>query len=146
MKIKSSQLKKLIRESLRTIYEVAKEFACPRATQDLEYNTKKRNKAIKKRHIKYGPLNLSDENYWDELADHWNTSVDVAKKSLCGNCAAFDISPQMLECMPGEVDKEGRLGYCWMHDFKCHSARTCYTWAAGGPIDDNKTSDSWNKK
>lgn len=146
MKIKSSQLKKLIRESLRTIYEASKKFVCPRATKNLRYNTRKRNKAIKAKHIKYGPLNLSDEDYWNALAKHWNTDVDVAKKSLCGNCAAFDISPQMLECMPGEVDKEGRLGYCWMHDFKCHSARTCYTWAAGGPIDDNETSDSWNKK
>ena len=36
--------------------------------------------------------------------------------------------------MPLELDKDGRLGYCWMHHFKCHSARTCYTWAAGGPI------------
>mgnify|MGYP003141390659 CR=1 FL=1 len=23
---------------------------------------------------------------------------------------------------------------------QCHSARTCYTWAKGGPIDDDKTS------
>ena len=29
-------------------------------------------------------------------------------------------------------DDDGRLGYCWMHHFKCHSARTCDTWAKGG--------------
>ena len=38
------------------------------------------------------------------------------------------------DCMPLSTDDDGRLGYCWMHDFKCHSARTCYTWAKGGPI------------
>jgi hypothetical protein len=46
----------------------------------------------------------------------------------------------MDDCMPLSLDEDGRLGYCWMHDFKCHSARTCYTWAKGGPIKDDKTS------
>jgi hypothetical protein len=121
---------------------------CPLATRDLEVNTENRDVAIKSKTIKYGPINLSDEKYWEELADHWNTDVDVAKNSKCGNCTAFDISPKMKECMPGEVDKFGILGFCWMHDFKCHSERTCYTWAAGGPIDDDETSKSWseNKK
>lgn len=120
---------------------------CPRATQDLELNTKNRNHAIEAEHIEYGPLNLSDEGYWEHIAEHWKTTVDVAKKSTCGNCAAFDISPRMKECMPGELeDEEGVLGYCWMHDFKCHSARTCYTWAAGGPIKTDKISNSWQNK
>jgi hypothetical protein len=119
---------------------------CPLATRDLEINTENRDNAIEAEHIEYGPLNLSDEAYWEHIAEHWKTTVDVAKQSKCKNCAAFDISPKMLECMPGNIDKEGYLGYCWMHKFKCHSERTCYTWAAGGPIDDNKTSDSWAKK
>jgi hypothetical protein len=120
---------------------------CPLATQDLKVNTENRNAAIKAEHIEYGPLNLSDEGYWEHLADHWNTTVKVAKNSTCSNCAAFDISPKMEACMPGKLeDSEGRLGYCWMHHFKCHSARTCYTWAAGGPIKTNETSDSWSKK
>ncbi len=115
---------------------ILKELACPRATQDLKLNTKNRNASIKAEHIQYGPLNLEDESYWVKAADHWNTSVEVAKKSNCGNCVAFDISPRMEKCMP----LEGDLGYCWMHHFKCHKDRTCYTWAAGGPIDDDKTS------
>ena len=110
--------------------------SCPMATRDLKLNTKNRNIAIQSEHIKYGPLNLTDENYWVEAAKHWNTTPEVAKKSNCSNCIAFDISPRMKECMP----LEGDLGYCWMHDFKCHKDRTCYTWAAGGPIDENKTS------
>ena len=117
---------------------ILKELACPRATQDLKLNTKNRNAAIKAKHIQYGPLNLSDEGYWEEYAKKWGptTTAEEAKKSNCSNCIAFDVSPRMKKCMP----LEGDLGYCWMHDFKCHKDRTCYTWAAGGPVDDDKTS------
>ena len=119
---------------------ILKEMACPRATQDLELNTKNRDSAVKAEHIQYGPLNLDDEEYWERYAARWNTTADVAKKSNCSNCVAFDISPRMEKCMPLELDDDGRLGYCWMHHFKCHSARTCYTWAKGGPITDDKRS------
>ena len=119
---------------------ILKEMACPRATQDLELNTKNRDSAVEAEHIQYGPLNLDDEEYWERYAARWNTTADVAKKSNCSNCVAFDISPRMEECMPLELDDDGRLGYCWMHHFKCHSARTCYTWAKGGPITDDKRS------
>tara|TARA_R100001510_G_C7539492_1_gene127664 strand:+ start:118 stop:519 length:402 start_codon:yes stop_codon:yes gene_type:complete len=115
---------------------------CPMPTRDLELNTKNRNNAIRSEHINYGPLNLSDEEYWEKAADHWKTTPEVAKKSNCSNCIAFDISPRMKECMP----LEGDLGYCWMHDFKCHKDRTCYTWAAGGPITEDKTSIQNQKK
>ena len=134
-----------------TLNPETKSYDCPEPTQDLELNTKNRDAAIEAEHIQYGPLNLADEEYWDHAAEHWNTTVDVAKKSRCGNCIAFDISPRMKECMPGPVsepieDAEGYLGYCWMHHFKCHSARSCYTWAAGGPIKDDKISRDWQKK
>ena len=116
-------------------------------TQDVEENTVKRDEAIAAEHIKYGPLNIDEPgDYWVNIANKWDTSVEAAKKSRCYNCVAFDISPQMKECMPGEVDKDGELGYCWMHHFKCHSARTCNTWAKGGPIDDDNTSSSWDNK
>lgn len=133
---------------LRALIREASESSdsCPIATQDLKTNTQNRDRAIEAKHILYGPLNLSDKKYWKDLADHWKTDVSVAKKSLCGNCAAFDISPRMQECMPGELQEDGRLGYCWMHDFKCHSARTCRTWAAGGPIKTDKISASWQEK
>lgn len=129
------------------VNEAKEAEACPRAAKDLKLNTKNRNRAIKAEHIHYGPLNLSDKGYWKHIAEHWDTTAAVAKKSKCGNCAAFDISPRMEKCMPGKLeDKDGRLGYCWMHDFKCHSARTCYTWAAGGPIKKDSTSLSWQNK
>jgi guanylate kinase/GNAT superfamily N-acetyltransferase len=124
---------------------------CPPATQNLELNTKNRNNAIQAPYIRYGPLNLSDKQYYIDAAEHWKTTPDVAKRSKCSNCIAFDISPRMLDCMPGPVsapieDEEGYLGYCWMHHFKCHSARTCYTWAAGGPISQNKISFEWQER
>jgi hypothetical protein len=127
--MKISELKQLIREALE---DKVKE--CPAPTQDLELNTANRNRGIQAEFIKYGPLNLADEAYWVEYAKKWGTKPEVAKKSNCSNCVAFDISPRMEACMPGSTDEDGRLGYCWMHHFKCHSARTCYTWAAGGPI------------
>jgi hypothetical protein len=142
---------KLLLENWRKFINEAKKLACPKPTQNLELNTKNRNAAIKADHIQYGPLNLADEEYWEKAAKHWNTDAEVAKKSRCGNCVAFDISPRMLECLPGPVsepieDEEGKLGYCWMHHFKCHSARSCFTWAAGGPIAEDKVSEEWQNK
>lgn len=144
-------MKKLLNEWKKFLKE-AMDYVCPPATQDLELNTKSRNAAIQAEHIQYGPMNLSDEEYWVRAAKHWNTEPEVAKKSKCGNCVAFDISPRMKECMTaGPVsqdieDAEGNLGYCWMHHFKCHSARTCYTWAAGGPITEDAISHDWQDK
>jgi hypothetical protein len=119
---------------------------CPPATQDVALNTKNRN-ATRDNHM-YGPLNVKEPgDYWEKLADRWDTTVEAAKKSKCGNCVAFDISPRMEECMPGSVsDESGRLGYCWMHHFKCHSARSCDTWATGGPIKEDKKSYEWQEK
>ena len=131
---------------IKKVKETIKDLICPPATQDLELNTKNRDAAIESDHIQYGPMNLEDEAYWDKLADHWKTTPEVAKESNCSNCAAFDISPRMKECMPGSVQEDGELGYCWMHHFKCHSARTCYTWAAGGPITEDKVSEEWQEK
>ena len=137
---------KLLIENWKKFVNEAMKLACPKPTQDLELNTKNRNKAIEAEHIQYGPLNLADEEYWVRAAAHWKTEPEVAKESKCSNCVAFDLSPRMKECMPGSVQEDGELGYCWMHHFKCHSARTCYTWAAGGPINDDSVSADWQDK
>ena len=131
---------------IKKVKEQIQDLVCPPATQDLKLNTENRNSAIESEHIQYGPLNLNDESYWDRIADHWKTTPEVAKESSCSNCAAFDISPRMKECMPGSLQEDGQLGYCWMHHFKCHSARTCYTWAAGGPISEDKVSAEWQER
>lgn len=139
-----------IKISFKKALEAVKGLVCPPATQDLALNTKNRDATIKK--YNYGPLNVDEPaDYWEKIADYWNTTEKAAKKSVCGNCVAFDISPRMLECMPGPTsepieDAEGYLGYCWMHHFKCHSARSCFTWAAGGPIDEDKVSYEWQEK
>ena len=137
-------LKKYLAEN--KLYEAA--MACPAATQNLELNTKNRDASIKAEYIKYGPLNVDEPgDYWKDIAEYWNTSEEAAKKSLCGNCVAFDISPRMDECMPGQTsDEDGRLGYCWMHHFKCHSARSCRTWAKGGPITKDSVSYDWQER
>jgi len=132
-----------IQEALRRLSESSD---CPPATQDLELNTKNRDATLK--NFNYGPLNVSEPgDYWEKIAEYWKTDVKAAKASNCGNCVAFDISPRMDDCMPGETsDEDGRLGYCWMHHFKCHSARSCHTWAKGGPIEDDEKSLDWQKR
>ena len=140
-------MKKLLENWNKFVVE-QKEMPCPAPTQDLELNTENRDAAIQAEHIQYGPLNVDEPgDYWKDIAEYWNTTEEAAQKSLCGNCVAFDISPRMDDCMPGEVsDKDGRLGYCWMHHFKCHSARTCRTWAKGGPITEDEISYDWQEK
>ena len=125
---------------------VTEEMKCPPATQDVKINTTNRDATIK--NFNYGPLNVDEPgDYWKDIAKYWKTTEEAAKKSQCGNCVAFDISPRMDECMPGETsDDDGRLGYCWMHHFKCHSARSCHTWAKGGPITEDEKSYDWQKR
>ena len=145
--MKKNELRHIIREVLE---DKVKE--CPTATQDLRVNTANRDRAIKADFIMYGPLNVEEPgDYWVKIAKKWRTSVEAAKKSKCANCVAFDVSPRMLECLPGKTsepvkDEDGILGYCWMHHFKCHSARSCNTWAAGGPINEDNVSYDWQKR
>ena len=123
------------------------EHECPPATQDVELNTKNRDKAFQEEHIKYGPVNVDEPgDYYEDMAEYFDTTVEAVKGMKCSNCVAFDISPRMKECMPGSVQEDGELGYCWMHHFKCHSERTCYTWAKGGPISTDDTSYEWHEK
>ena len=139
--------KRILNFKQYVINEKKLDDSCPVATRNLEVNTKNRDASIKADYIKYGPLNVDEPgDYWKDLAEYWNTTEEAAKKTLCSNCVAFDISPRMEACMPGATDEDGRLGYCWMHHFKCHSARTCYTWAAGGPIKDDEASYNWQKR
>ena len=153
------------------LFEAA--MACPAATGNVALNTANRDRAIQADFIKYGPLNVEEPgDYWKKIAKKWGTTIKAAFKSRCANCVAFDISPRMLKCIPGsvsepvdepgarkDIDKafkdkpkigklviKGVLGYCWMHQFKCHSARACNTWAAGGPINKDEASYDWQKR
>ncbi len=59
----------------------------------------------------------------------------------------MEMMEMPAEAFPGfpEGDFLG-FGYCWMHHFKCHSARTCDTWAGGGPISEDEGSHGWQDK
>ena len=116
---------------------------CPDYIKDVSINLANRQKAIDV--ANYGPLNPNDpnEDYWKAKADQFNGNVEDAKKALCGNCAAFDQTKAMLECIAtaiGEdawdVIKAGELGGCQVFDFKCSAQRTCDAWIVGGPIKD----------
>lgn len=124
---------------------------CPPATQDVRLNLINRGEAIEI--ANYGPLNPNNPNdaYWQGIADEFNTSVEEAKTSRCGNCAAFDITSDIKECiaegLPDELDAfdvidAGELGYCRMFDFKCAAARTCSAWVTGGPIADEPVEET----
>ena len=115
---------------------------CPAPTQDITLNLKNRAKAITA--AKYGPENpaLPNTPFWKRKADTWDVSVEDAKMSLCGNCAAFNVSEDIKECIAqgigNEADPWGTikladLGYCEIFDFKCAASRTCDAWVVGGP-------------
>lgn len=128
---------------IKRLYEAP---SCPTATQDIKVNTENRN--VAREVFGYGPLNIEEPgDFWKDIAEKWKTTEGAVKHSRCANCVAFDISERMQDCMPGETsDDQGILGYCWMHRFKCHSARTCDTWAAGGPIKDDEMSKDWQSR
>lgn len=126
---------------------------CPPATQNITLNLKNRQKAIDE--YGYGPLNpdLPNRKFWQKKVDEWNLdSVDEAKQSLCGNCAAFDKRSTVLDCIAKGIDSSlgaqdptieaGDLGYCRFLKFKCASRRTCDAWVTGGPLVDEKTNDN----
>ena len=119
---------------------------CPKATQDIAENTKNRNWTIKE--YAYGPMNPDAANpeFWHQKADLFNTTVEEARTALCGNCAAFDQTDPLLECMakgledkneltdPWRLIQAGNLGYCQLFHFKCAGSRTCDAWVHGGPL------------
>ena len=117
---------------------------CPPATQSIELNLKNRQKAIDE--YGYGPLdpNAPNEEFWQAKADEWNMSdPEQAKSARCGNCAAFDISEKMQDCIAKgiggnddnvDIIEAGKLGYCRFLKFKCNALRTCSAWVEGGPI------------
>jgi hypothetical protein len=118
---------------------------CPPATQHIGINLYNRQTAINQ--AKYGPLNPNEPNeeYWKAKADQFGSSIEEAKKALCGNCAFFYRTPQILECIASGIQAKGvddpfaaidagELGYCEAFDFKCAANRTCDAWVVGGPI------------
>jgi hypothetical protein len=132
----------LIDESELTNLE---EGECPVETQDIKANLENRQEAIDIAH--YGPANPKEpnEDYWKAKAEIFDGSVKEAKTMLCGNCAGFNQTKNVLGCIrkgigadAKEVEQAGDLGFCEIFDFKCASLRTCDAWIVGGPITDEK--------
>lgn len=126
---------------------------CPVATRDIDENLKNRKKAIDS--YDYGPLDpnldATGENtkFWQGIAGEFNTDVSSAMQSRCANCAAFNQTSQMLDCIaegigsegvddPYDTIEAGDLGYCQFLKFKCASQRVCTAWVSGGPITDDQ--------
>ena len=116
---------------------------CPIATHDIDVNLKNRQKAIDEYH--YGPANPDEPgNYWKDSASQWKIDEKTAKTMTCGNCAAFNISDSMYQCIHDGMGKEAYdaektreaadLGYCNLLHFKCAGTRSCELWVTGGPI------------
>ena len=123
---------------------------CPIATHDLHINLQNRQTAIDE--YGYGPLNPMEpsDSFWKAKAKMWNVPVEYAKTARCGNCAAFNITDKMRECIiKGRADEDDKnemdnfeatvekadLGYCNILHFKCAGTRTCDAWLTNGPLD-----------
>jgi len=130
---------------------------CPVATRDITINLQNRGKAIDK--ANYGPMNPREPNdrYWQQLAAKWDVPVEEAKTMRCGNCAAFNQTERMMDCIaqglggegmaddPMETIEAGDLGFCEIFDFKCAAERTCDAWIVGGPITDEEEGDEYGE-
>ena len=130
-----------------------KEKTCPKATQDLDLNLKNRQKAIDK--YLYGPMNPAldknsegenNDSFWKKIAKIWSgkSKVEITLKQAqtmrCSNCAAFDTSKEIKNCIKKGIEgedrsehswdtvKAGSLGYCNFLNFKCAAQRTCKAW------------------
>lgn len=88
---------------------------CPLATTDPEVNEENKQKAVE------------EANYRDPAEDGGFRLSEV-----CGNCAAFNQTHEIMECMGNNPN----LGYCQMYKFMCSEDHTCDSWAEGGPITD----------
>lgn len=120
---------------------------CPIATQDIDVNLDNRQKAIDKYY--YGPANPDKPGtYWKDAAKRWGIDETTAKTMKCGNCAAFDVSDKMWDCMSKGIEgkennidalatvQKGDLGYCNFLHFKCAGTRSCTAWVTGGAVND----------
>ena len=95
--------------------------SCPVPTQDPELNARNKEKAVKV------------AAYRDPADSGAFRLTDV-----CGNCAAYNQTEDMLDCIG---DESGDLGYCQLLKFVCSADHTCDKWVEGGPITSDVEND-----
>jgi len=110
---------KLLMENWREYLKEEDLSDCPAPTQDPELNAANKQQAGEDPEIQYG--------FPEQM---------IAEGKRCGDCAAFNVSENMVRC--GGAAEDRSVGYCMMHEFTCAAKRSCLTWAPGGP----KTEDS----
>lgn len=126
--------------------------ATPDAITDLEMNLKNRQHAIDD--YLYGPMNPNAPgDYWQRLGDVWGVGAEEAASTRCGNCAAFNQKPEILDAIADGISSEGvevtgaaDLGYCELFQFKCAAARSCSAWLTGGPLTGSGPTDEYMLK
>lgn len=129
---------------------------CPVATHNIDVNLKNRQTAINK--YGYGPANPDDQEadnqaFWAAKAKMWKVTVDNVKTMRCGNCAAFNVSDSMRDCIAKGMKDEGNdpmatiekadIGYCAFLHFKCAGDRTCDAWVTGGAVDNKDLTERY---
>jgi hypothetical protein len=98
--------------------EYDEESSCPLPTQDEELNAENRQVAV------------DEANYREP-----NSGVAIRSDQVCGNCAAYNQTEEILECIGLDDDMESPpLGYCQIFKFVCEAENTCDSWAEGGPM------------
>jgi hypothetical protein len=143
---------------------LVKDIECPPAVKDAALNRKNKLAAVRDHYYGPDPLGrvlsrsiavvhqlpllvpIGHEVYWAAKGARKGVRVEQARKQICGNCKAFNITPTMIACggasekpilVPCAKGGPPRLttpiGYCEMHDFKCSALRSCDTWVGGGP-------------
>ncbi len=90
--------------------------SCPAPTKDDVLNAENRRKAE------------------DEAA--YGSATDSSR--ICGTCAAYNQTDEMLECIGND---SGDLGYCQIWKFTCRSEKWCESWAEGGPMTSDAQAD-----
>lgn len=68
-----------------------------------------------------------------KATEEYNYGSPTDPDTICGNCAAFNVSSRILDCLDTDSDN---VGYCETHRFTCEAEKTCDSWVAGGPLTD----------
>ncbi len=94
--------------------------SCPIATQDERVNAENKQVAI------------DEANYREQ-----NSGAAFRVTKQCGNCAAYNITEEVRDCIGEDVED---MGYCQIYKFVCGEYNVCDDWASGGPLTNERFS------